>query len=240
MKKKLLILVSVLLLSSQLVSAQAAILALIFGDRVASEQFNLSLELGFPQGQVGDIDNMSRASGLNFGIAGNIKLSERWFLSPTAYFASRRSFIIDDISLNSPDPALNQLYQNTEARFTISYIDLPLFINYRMPSNWQVGVAPQVGFKQRSTVEYEGELGNFSQGFGPTLNNTEWGVVFQLAYFFKKARKGKGLFLSARYYQGLTDVFENTFATGSNRANYFSIHVGVPFITDELAAKNLE
>ncbi len=239
-KKTLLLLVALSFCVTQFSHGQAAILAAIFGDQVASEEFNLSLEAALPLNTVSNVDNISYASGLNFGIAGNIKLSERWYLSPTAYFVSKRSFTIEPISLNTPDDVLNGFYQDTKARFTINYIDIPIFINYRLPSLWQFGIAPQVAFKQASTVAFEGEFGDFSEGFGSTLNNTDFGVVLQAGYFFKKARKGKGLHLYARYYQGFVDVFENTYATGSNKASYFSLHLAVPFITEELAAKNLE
>lgn len=240
MKKTILLLLALGLLIPQMSHAQAAILAAIFGDQVASEEFNLSLEAGLPFNTVSNVVNSSYATGLNFGIAGNIKLSERWFLSPTAYFVSKRSFNVDPLSLNTPDDDLNSFYEDTNARFTINYIELPLFINYRLPSLWQFGIAPQVAFKQTSTLKYDGEFGDFTEGFGQTLNNTEFGAIFQLGYFFKKARNGKGLHLYARYYQGFTDVFKNTYANGSNKASYFSIHLAVPFITEELAAKNRE
>ena len=38
----------------------------------------------------------------------------------------------------------------------------------------------------------------------------------------------------------ITDIFNDKLSTDVNRMGYFSLHLSLPFITDELAAKNLE
>lgn len=70
------------------------------------------------------------------------------------------------------------------------------------------------------------------------VNDIDYGVLTSIGYSLGEARKGKGLYIQLRYYQGFTDVFEE--ATGSNKASYFSVHISLPFITDELAQKNLD
>ena len=67
------------------VEAQAGLIALVLGDKVATEKFNLSMELGSVWSSYSDVSGSKRNKpGLAFGIAGNVKLSEHWFLSPNA------------------------------------------------------------------------------------------------------------------------------------------------------------
>ena len=49
-----------LLMTSNFVNGQAAILALIFGDKVASENFNLSMEIGGNFTRYSNLDNFDR------------------------------------------------------------------------------------------------------------------------------------------------------------------------------------
>ncbi len=48
--------------------SQAAILAVIFGDKVASEEFNLSLELGWNFSTVSNFTTIKRTNATNFGL----------------------------------------------------------------------------------------------------------------------------------------------------------------------------
>ena len=86
-----------LLTSAVQMSGQAAIIALIFGDKVASEQFNISLELGGNFSYFSEMEDISQFKyGLNFGIAGNVQLNESWYLIPSAFFLSKRTFDFKD------------------------------------------------------------------------------------------------------------------------------------------------
>ncbi len=230
-----------LMITSQTAFSQAAILAAIFGDKVASEKFNLSLELGVPFNNFSNIENLSSNSGINFGIAGNVKLSENWYISPTAYFLSKRTAKLESFTLNTNDSNLNALYQNVSADLLVKYIDVNAFVYYQFNnSGFRIGAAPQISFRQNASITYKGELGDFTQDVKPQINKTNYGALFNLGYYFKTGNKGKGLMLNLRYYQGFTDVFEDALFSGNNKSNYFSIHISLPFITEELAKKNLE
>jgi len=231
----------ILVMSSHIAFSQAAILAAIFGDKVASEKFNLSLELGMPFNNFSNIENLSSSSGINFGIAGNVKLSDNWYISPTAYFLSKRTAKLESFSLNTADANLNTLYQNVNADLLLNYIDVNAFV-YFQPNNSsiRIGIAPQVSFRQDATITYKGELGKFEQNIKPYVNKTDYGAVFNLGYYFKTGNKGKGIMMHLKYYQGFSDIFKDEFFAGNNKSNYFSIHISLPFITDELAKKNIE
>ncbi|WP_103070158.1 porin family protein [Aquimarina sediminis] len=230
-----------MIIATQTAFSQAAILAAIFGDKVASEKFNLSLELGVPLNSFSNIENLSSSSGINFGIAGNIKLSKNWYASPTVYFLSKRSAEIEDISLNTTNPNLNSLYQNVNADLLVKYIDVNTFIYYQFNnSGIRIGLSPQVSFRQEATITYKNELGRFEQNINSKVNKIDYGALFNLGYYFKSGNKGKGIMVHFRYYQGFSNVFNNDLFKGNNKSNYFSIHISLPFITEELAMKNLE
>ena len=55
---------------------------MIFGDKVASENFNLSLLIGGNLASVSNVDDSKLYFGLNFGLGCNIKLNEKLYLTP--------------------------------------------------------------------------------------------------------------------------------------------------------------
>lgn len=240
-KAKCILLISLLFVSHATFS-QAAILAMIFGDKVASEKFNLSLEFG---GVWGDISNLPDAdggmNGINFGIGLNSKLSDNFFISGNAYFLARRGFTLNSFSLVSQDPFLDAQFQNVKTDVQLNYIEVPILFSYQTNNRkMRFSVGPQFEFLQKSNAKYYHEEGDFEKSFSRYTNNYDWGPVFNVTYLLNSAHKGKGIHIHARYYMGTRDIFNSNFGSGENKMNYFSLHVSFPFITDELAAKNLE
>ncbi|MFV0607086.1 MAG: porin family protein [Niabella sp.] len=238
---KAILLSSLLSIASKSVIGQAAIIAAIFGDKVASERFNLSLELGVPFSQISNMDNIKTRIGINFGIAGNIKLSKNWYLAPTAYFLSSKRIQMESYSLISEDENLNALYQNVKTDMTIKYIDVPVFVHF-MPnhSNFKFGLAPQISFRQKAANTFHGDLGDFKQSIKDEINKTDYGMKMSAGYYFKKALNGKGMVVSIRYYQGFSDVLKNNYFDGKNKISHFSFQLSLPFITSDLQQKKLK
>ncbi|QDO95444.1 PorT family protein [Formosa sediminum] len=225
----------------QLTTAQAAILAMIFGDKVASEKFNLSMEVGVPFNSFSNVDDLKIQNGINFGIAGNLKLSENWYVSPTVYFLSKRTVILKHTNLISDDAYLNSLYSDTSAKMRLNYTDIHVLFSYQLSdSNFRFGLSPQVSFFGKSESTYSGPEGELVQNTSKFVNKTDYGVIANVGYYLKSAHKGRGIILNLRYYQGFTDVLKNDFASGDNKSNYVALHVSLPFLTDELASKNLK
>ncbi len=240
-KLKLSLLILIALVGTvQTVNAQAAIVALLFGDKVASEKFNISMELGVNFAQFSNItDSKQFQSGLNFGIAGNLMLSDNWFLSPTVYFVSKRKLKLESYSLNTGNPSLDQEFVNKNAALYLNYIDVPILLSYQTNNKkFRFGMGPQVSFLKNSSIEVYGDYGDFTEDYKSETNNIDYGIISSIGYSLGEARKGKGLYLQLRYYQGLSDVFQDL--ASENRGSYFSIHLSLPFITDELAKKNIE
>tara|TARA_B100000809_G_scaffold266187_1_gene327739 strand:- start:159 stop:884 length:726 start_codon:yes stop_codon:yes gene_type:complete len=218
--------------------SQAAILALIFGDQVASEEFNLSLELGFNFSTISNFTDIDKTNATNFGLGCNFKLSEQLYLSPSVFFLSKRKLDFSSFSLNTGNTTLDNEFINKSGNANLSYIDVPVLFWYEL-DKIRIGVGPQISFLTNSNLFFNGDDGDFKQDIKSDTNSIDYGVMASLGYALGKARKGKGLYVQARYYHGFEDVYNNNVSTGSNKASYFAIHFSLPFITEELAKKNL-
>ena len=229
------------LVPSQKSYGQAAIVALIFGDKVATENFNISLELGGNFCSISNITHLKRKYGLNFGIAGNIKLSNNWFLSPTAYFVSKRTFDLDSYSLETGNISIDDQFKDKSATFLLNYIDVPILLCYQTNNNkYRFGIAPQISFLTSSYITLHGDQGEFVEDYKDNTNSIDYGIMANIGYSLGEARKGKGVFVQLRYYQGLADVFTDALSTSNNNASYFAVHLSLPFVTDEIANKKLK
>lgn len=222
-------------------NSQAALIAMIFGDKVASENFNLSMEIGPVFPMINNIPNSDGSKvGLNFGIAGNFKLSENWFLSPNAYFLARRNAQLTSLNPLSNDPDITSEFAGVEALVQLNYIDVPVFIHYQTSNKkYRLGVAPQISFLKGAEAIFSSSQGDFTEEVSSMVNATDFGMIYNITYVLGKAHKGRGIFVNLRYYHGFNDTFNDSFIAGNNRSNFFSIHFSLPFLTDELAAKNI-
>lgn len=72
----------IILASTAKVKSQAALLALIFGDKVASEKFHLSVDLGMNFASMPGLEKQNGTHGFYFGLGTFIKLNDKWALTP--------------------------------------------------------------------------------------------------------------------------------------------------------------
>jgi len=230
MKKTITSLILVLCFT-QMVNAQAALFALIFGDKVATENFNIGLEIGFPYNSISSIDDSSANLGLHFGISGNIKISEKWSMNPTIFFLSKRNIKTDRFSLNSSNASLNAEFVNVPTDFSVNYIDVPIFFNYNFPKKpYKIGIAPQISFRNDATAIFSNGDGDFEYNIKDQTESIDYGFIAQVGYIMGKGGQGKEIHIQLRYYQGLADVFKNDFISSTNNASYLSLHLSIPFI----------
>ena len=222
--------------------SQAAILALIFGDKVASEEFNISLELG---GGFAGYSNLAGSefagTTFDFGIGLNKKFSENFYFTPAIYFVSRRQAQVSSYDLNSGNTDLDALFTDDKTRINFNYIDVPLIFSYQTNSGkMRFSGGAQLSFRGNVTADLTIDEGTFTQGFKKYTNSFDWGPIAEVAFNMEGARKGKGLLIRARYYHGLNDIFKDNFTTSSVRNSGFVVMLSLPFVTDEIAKNNLE
>jgi hypothetical protein len=228
MKKLILI---AFILFTQYTNAQAALFALIFGDKVATENFNVGLEVGLPFSSIENTADTSIKAGITFGIAGNIKLNDHWSVHPTAYFLSRRGGKFDALSLISDNLELNSLFENVPTELTVNYIDVPVFLNYQFTdSPFKIGVAPQISFRTGSQAIFSNDQGDLDVSVKDVTNATDIGMIIQAGYVFYNKKFDKEIHIQLRYFQGFNDIYDESFVAGSNRSNYIGLAFSLPFV----------
>jgi hypothetical protein len=232
--KKLLLISAIMGLSLQ-VSSQAAIFALLFGDKVASENFNVSLEAGVASSGISNLNfDPARNVGVQFGIGFNIKLSDNISISPGGYFFSTRSVKLADAPVyQGQNVEIVEDYSDVIARF--QYIDVPVKVSYTFNNSlWSVGLAPQVSFLTNTSAKYVfGNSETLTADISDFAEKFEYGIQAFVGRTFKFSEK-KIMVLGIRYYQGFNDVVrqETGFTKGNNRSNYIGAMVSFPFIED--------
>lgn len=219
-------------MTSNFVNGQAAILALIFGDKVASENFNLSMEIGGNFTHYSNLDNFDRTRlGINFGISGNLKVSERFYLSPGIFFLGNRNIKFNNLSLQSSSPSLNENFNNVSTELNMNYYEVPILFSYlNKKGNFKYSVGPQFSFLKNSEMVYLGEQGEFTEDFDYNTKSNDFGVLADIAYIFRNFNGNKDMHIHARYYYGTQDVFKSNFSAAKNNSSYFSVILSFPFI----------
>ena len=126
-------------------------MAIIFADKVASEEFNLSLEFGWNFSTVSNFTDIKRTNATIFGLGCNFKLSEQFYLSPLVCFLSKRKFNFSSYSLNTGNDNIDNEFMNKSGDGNLSYIDVPVLLWYEI-NKVRLGVGPQVSFLTKSIL----------------------------------------------------------------------------------------
>lgn len=234
--KKFIILVILVLFSVSMAHSQAALLVLLFGDKVASENLYFSLKLGGNFANLSGIEGTKMGVGFNFGLLVNIKLSEKFSLVPEFSPVSRKG--VKDIPLlPTGDPNLDALLQNSSKTVrTLNYLDIPVVAKYNVDDRISIGAGPYLGILTDATDLYTSEVFdkedlNFEDNIKSDLRSLDYGFVFEISYSVSNARGGKGLVVHARYQLGLADILRDN--TGKAIKNsVFQVFVSFPFIKE--------
>jgi len=216
---------------------QAAILVLLFGEKVASENFYFSLKLGANVANVSGIDDTSATVGINFGLLATIKLSETWDLVPEFAPLSNKGASNVPFLPSGNDELDGLIAPPDEATMDLNYIDIPVIAKYRIADKFQLGTGPQFGFLISSSNKYERELGEDDELIYEQASQLEWntfdfGWAAEATYNLWDARDGKGLFIHARYTLGLTDIIKDN-PGDAVKNSAFQFFVSFPFIVGD-------
>ncbi len=240
MKNKLtyvLCLVLLFVFSGERSNAQAALLVLLFGDKVASEKLNFSIVTGMNFSNISNQPDNKSLHGLNFGLGVNMKLSDKFYLKPEFRALSPKGYK-NNSSLVTGTPQIDAIFTNVKTTRTLSYIDVPVLMAYQASKKIQMALGPQISFLGKAKEKYYGADDQiFERSIKSQLNSTDFGAVAAVTYLASSKRGGKGVNLQLRYYQGFSNVYKTG---GKNTNNVFSINLEFPFISDDVAKKNLE
>ncbi len=213
---------------------QAALLVLLFGDDVASENFYFSLKLGGNLSTLSGIMDSKSALGLNFGLAGNIKLAGEFYLVPEFMPLSPKG--AKNIPFRPTGNAdLDQVIQpTTSTAMQLNYIDIPIVAKYYVTKDLGIEAGPQISILTSAVDVYRGKIKEdddlvFENNVKSSLNPIDVGAVAGITYSLWDARGGKGLYLHARYAFGLMDIVKEN-PGDAIKNSVFQFAISFPFI----------
>ena len=200
-----------LLLSSGLSRGQAALLVLIFGDRVATENFHFSLKLGATCSVIHGYEEGRNGWGFNFGLVNNIRLTDNLSLVPEFIPYAPRS-IRDVPVLTTGNPNLDELLVNPNSTDRkLKYIDIPLMLRVHLTDRFSVSAGPQISFLTGGQDTYEsspidGAILTTELDITSELRRVDVGTVIDLQYVLVQPKGGKGINVYVRYGKGFLDL----------------------------------
>lgn len=219
MKKHILTSLFFLILSSSaVVKGQAALLVLIFGDKVATENFYFSLKLGATYSIIHGYEDGKNATSLNFGLVNNIKLTEKLSLIPEFLPLSSRG-IKDVPVLSTGNPELDDLLVDVESSDRkLSYIDIPVLLRVKLAERFSVSAGPQISFLTGATDTYKSSLIDdviltTELDIKSEINTIDAAAVIDLEYILVPPRGGKGVNIYVRYSKGFVDLVKESSGT---------------------------
>lgn len=236
--KGILIFLAILFLNIGSIStckAQAMYIVLIFGDKIATEQFHLTIDAGANITGMPGLDGTKRLVGLYYGMGTFIKLSEKWALTPEFKPLSQRGArgvqpIVVYPGINDPSYKLR-----------LNYIDLPLLVQYKISPKMYVSAGPQIGFlvgakqiTEGNTVDTNKES-KISVDVKDTFNKTYYSIPLEFGYRLPKIL-GKDIEFKARYCIGLNDAIADK-SYGSSKYTMWQVMLSLPFVKSETSAK---
>ena len=234
MKKILLLASAFLVLHTGIARGQAALLVLIFGEKAASENFYFSLKVGVNYSIINGIEDGSNRWGPNFGLVNNIRLNERFFLTPEFLALSPRG-VKDVPVLTTGSPELDDLLQDVSSTDRkLSYLDIPVLLKMKLGKRWSVSAGPQFSFLTGATDIYKsspinGSILTTEVEIKDAIAKMDVGATLNFTYMVSKAIGGKGMNLFVRFTQGFVDL---TINEGTNRhtSSLFQFGASFPFI----------
>jgi len=199
--------------------AQGVVLGILFGDRLASETFNIGIEIGANLATLEGLDGASRSPGPLFGLFASWRFSEHYHLfTGVLPLSSKGAKDADPIPLN--DAELDPLVAAGRMERDLGYVDIPILFQLaqRRDGGFRVGVGPQIGFLVSAKDRYAGTT---TQGTAATIENDiddsvegfDAGVSVDAEYRFS----GLGLAIGIRYYHGVTDITQGSGPAIHNR-----------------------
>jgi hypothetical protein len=229
---KVFIWLSALIGLSTAANAQAAILALIFGDKIATENFHISIDLGMNFSSMPGLDQQEGRSGFMYGLGTFIKLNDKWALTPEVKLLSPRG-----ANNVKPMSDYSNVLSDVKYEFNLGFIDVPVLAQYRITPKLFTSAGPQISFLTRGRQEAKGNLPNgqpvtVKEDMKGNFESLYFSVPLELGYSLHTARDGKGLNIKMRYNIGMTEMIAKE-GYGSTRGSTFQVFLSLPFVIPE-------
>jgi len=217
---------SALLMAFPRPAQSQVLLALIFGDKVASEKFHLGVDLGAQftdQGNVGGDDVRTTFAA---GAVAEYKLGSRLYLYGEIMGLSKMgSKGLSPYPTGNSD--LNDFLDGSKMAVQLQYINVPIMLKYGFSDNkFMVGAGGEIGFLTSAKYAYTGTgsmVGDYtySQNVKDLYNSTDAGFAFMLEYVLHRKLRPS---IQLQGYLGMTDILkDNPGDAVTNRALTLSL-----------------
>jgi Outer membrane protein beta-barrel domain len=213
---------------------QAALLALLFGDKVATENFHFGLKVGGNMATLSGLDEGNHNLGLSFGLAASIKLSDSFILAPEFLPLSHKG-IKDIPALATGNADLDDLLENPSSTVRkLNYLDIPVILQYKVNEKISVGAGPQFSFLLSAADHYEADIFTddkviHEEDLKDKLNSFDMGAIIDFMYVIKEPTGGKGINLHLRYEYGVMDIVKDN-PGDAVRNSVFQFALEFPFL----------
>jgi len=226
--------------SFQYARGQAAILVLLLGDKVATENFHFSLDAGlnfaYMPGLAGKMNLLP-----NFGLGIHMKINDHWYFAPEFKPLSMKGQ--RDINRIFVFPnGIEETITSSETQIRMNYLEMPLLMQYRFTNRIYFSAGPQFSFLldgqhiTEAALENGGTLG-FEISVKNKLKTLDIGFPVEIGYALSTARNGKGIDMRLRYTPGFREVFSES-VNASARNTAFQVILAFPFIEESKEPEN--
>jgi hypothetical protein len=220
----------IVLSCTQTAKSQAAYIVLIFGDKVATNDFHLTIEGGLNHSQMPGLDGARGKFGVYYGMGVFLKMSEKWaFVPEFKPFSYRGAQNVKPISPYDIDDASYSL--------ALNYLDLPILFQYKFSKHLYVSSGPQVNFllsaKQRGygfVTGTEREI-KISESFYDTFEPIYFSWPVEVGLCFPDVIQKQDIDFKVRYNVSFTDVIADK-SYGSSHISMFQFILSIPFVKD--------
>jgi hypothetical protein len=238
MKKHFLALFAVIFLTGTVYKAhsQVALVILIFGDKVASENLHLNLDAGLSFTSLPGVPGAETRLNPYFGMGIFMKMNDKWAFVPEFKPLSPKGAKsvpgIKDYSTT---------LTNIDYNVLANYIDVPLLVQFRATKRLFFSTGPQINFltsaRQQSVgTTASGESVRVIQDVESTFNKVYYQFPIEAGYSVSLQKGGMGMDIKVRYNFGLSEMIADK-SYGSSRGSSFMVFLSFPFINEEVPAK---
>lgn len=173
--------------------------------------------------------------GFHVGAFASFDLTDQLYLRPELLYSTRNSkeSLSTSLALAGTTTTID-----ADVRSTLSYLELPILLGYRLNERFSLQAGPALGFLMSSKVTVNGTSTVTADGQTTTtsldtedtstegLRSTEVAAVIGMGY-----RLDNGLDLGLRYWRGLTTLEEETDLTKTHQ-NVVQVSVGYAFVRE--------
>ncbi|UTW65191.1 PorT family protein [bacterium SCSIO 12643] len=227
MAKKLIFILT-LLLSGY--SAQSQILiSIIFGDKLNSEGLEFGLDGGVNFSQMTGMESKNYASNFHLGFYFDIKLKNQFWLNTGVLVKSSQGaaeLTKNDVLGLYPD--IKAYLDSGSYSQSFGYFNVPLMLKYRLKNHFFIEGGTQMAIMINARLNYEYsfdgvDVTSSADNMG-SFNRFDMGLIGGIGY---KLRKGTGMNIGLKYYQGMIDITKSENLNNKNRVIYLKVDIPI-------------